>query len=91
MNILKKKAYPAKLIIIDSFVDLRLFTFGKTMTLNRAAIIPLEEYAALLQAAEQYEKLTMLKPLADAIKQREMKSMEDAAYDEEKDRKFFKK
>lgn len=84
MKILKNKIYAVKLTIIDSFVDLGLFTQGKIMILNRAAIIPLEEYAALLHTAEQFEKLTMLKPLADAIKRRELKIMEDAAYDEEK-------
>lgn len=91
MKILNAKTYAMKLTIIDSFVDLRLFTQGKIIILNRAAVIPLEEYAALLHKAEQFEKLAVLKPLADVIKRREMKIMEDAAYDEKKGRNFFKK
>lgn len=89
--IFKEKVFTAKLIIIDSFVDLRLFTLGKTNILNRAAVIPIEEYAELLQAAERFEKLAILKPLANVIDQREVQIMQDAAYDEEKGRKFFKK
>lgn len=70
-----------KLIITDTFVDFRLFTVGKPISLNRAAIIPLEDYGKLLQIAEDYEKLQMLQPLVDVLKQRELKSMDDAQTD----------
>ncbi len=81
MKISKDRFFAVKLLIIDSFVDLRLFTIGKTNVLNRAAVIPIEEYAELLKIAEQFEKLAVLKPLADVIQQRELKIMDEAQTD----------
>lgn len=81
MKNLKNKPCPLRLIITDSFIDNRLFTQGKITILHRAAIIPLEEYVELLQAAENYERLAILKPLHKMLQRKEVKIMEDAAYD----------
>ncbi len=81
MKFLKGKIQVPAIMIVDSFVDLSLFNCGKPHTLNRAAIIPLEEYAELLQDAERFEKLAMLKPLAEVIRQREIAIMDEAQID----------
>lgn len=73
------------LYITDSFIDFTLFRVGSTLPtmLNRAAIIPLEEYARQLQAAEDYEQLKVLQPLADALEQRELKILDNAQIDKD--------
>ncbi len=82
MKLLKGKVFAGKLIIENSFIDFRLFTLGKINKLTRAAIIPLEEYARLLQAAEQFERLAILKPLHEALQKREIEIMDKAQIDE---------
>lgn len=81
MRFLQGKVFAGKLIIEDSFIDFGLFTCGKINTLNRAAIIPLDEYARLLQVAEQFERLALLKPLHKALQHREIELMDDAQID----------
>ncbi len=81
MRLLKGKVFAGKLTIENSFIDFGLFTCGKTNTLNRAAIIPLEEYAKLLQAAEQFERLAILVPLHEALQKREIEIMDEAQID----------
>ena len=83
MKNLNNKLRPLRLIITDSFIDNTLFTQGKITTLHRAAIIPLEEYVELLQAAENYERLAILQPLHKVLQRKEVKLLEEAAYDEE--------
>lgn len=70
-----------RLIITDGFVDFSLFTVGRGTALDRAAIIPLEEYGRLLEIAEDYEKLKLLQPLADVMVAREKKRMDEAQID----------
>ncbi len=82
MKFLKGITFVGKLTIEDSFIDFRLFISEKTNTLNRAAIIPLEEYAKLLQAAEQFERLAILMPLHEALQKREIEIMDEAQIDE---------
>ena len=85
MKVLKGQVFAGKLIIENSFIDFGLFTCGQTNKqtnkLNRAAIIPLEEYAKLLQAAEQFERLAILMPLHKALQKREIEIMDDAQVD----------
>ena len=81
MKIFKGKVFAGKLNIENSFIDFGLFTCGKINKLNRAAIIPLEEYAKLLQAAEQFERLAILMPLHEALQKREIEIMDEAQVD----------
>lgn len=80
---LKGRVEINKLFITDSFVDFTLFTVHpkKSAILQRAAIIPLEVYESLLQEAEDYEQLTILKPLADFLKQQELQRLDEAQKD----------
>ncbi len=82
MKILPGRVYAGNLLIEDSFLDFRLFTQGKVNILSRAAIIPLEEYARLLQVAEKYERLAKLKSLDEALMKKEIAIMDDAQIDE---------
>ena len=81
---IKGKVITDKLVITDSFVDFTLFTIHpkKAVVLNRAAIIPIQDYSRLLQIAEDYEQLKLLQPLVEALDQREIESMEDACHDD---------
>ncbi len=102
MKILKGQVFAGKLIIENSFIDFGLFTCGKNKQankLNRAAIIPLEEYAKLLQIAEQFERLAILMPLHEALQKREIEIMDEAQVDKKlledvsgkKGKTYFKK
>ncbi len=56
------------LTINDSYVTFSCFTSTIShATLKNAAVIPLFEYLKLLHAAEKYELLADLQPLADYI------------------------
>ena len=84
MKNLPGRIFAGNLLIEDSFMDFRLFTIGKkdVKILRRAAIIPLAEYTDLLQKAERYERLALLKSLHEALQKRQIESLDDAQTDE---------